>query len=174
MSEVEVPDPEVQRVLEERARRLARRPDPPAAEDAVEAVVFALGPERFAVEGRRVREVFRLQARSVLPGAPVPIAGVTAHRGELLTLLDLRSTLGLSASALNDLARVLVLERGRTRAGLLVDRVEGLRLLAGEELRPPPPDGPAPREYLRGVTDDSLIVLDVDMILRLFDPGVPS
>lgn len=164
----------VRRVLEERARRLARPLAPPGPTDVLEVVTFHLAGERYAVAAERVREVFRLQGRSALPGAPDPIAGVTAHRGEILTLLDVRTTLGLSAAALNDLDRVLVLERGRTGVGVLVDRLEGVEVVPRAELRPPPPLGPGPREHLVGVTGDGLIVLDVDVLLRLFDGGGDS
>lgn len=175
MTERRPADPErVQRILEERARRLARPAAPQRPADVLEVVSFQLAGERYAIAAERVREVFRLQGRSALPGAPDPIAGVTAHRGEILTLLDVRSILGLSSAALNDLGRVLVLEHGRTHVGILVDRVEGVEEVPRAELRPPLPLGPAAREHLVGVTGDALIVLDVDVLLRLFDGGGDS
>lgn len=161
----------VRQILEQRARRLARPPAPPRPDDLMEVVTFHLGRERYALAALRVREVFRLQAYSSLPGAPPPIAGVSSHRGELLTLIDLRSTLGLSSAALNDLGRVLVLERGRTRVGLLVDRVEGAAELPRSSLHPAPSRGPTPADLLLGVSEDALILLDVDGILELFDGG---
>ena len=56
------------------------------ADLAVEApvVIASEGEERFAVEARHVVEVFRLAELTTLPGAPPPVAGVTAWRGGLL------------------------------------------------------------------------------------------
>ena len=169
MSDSTVSEHEIEFVLEQRARKLARPLNPPKSLDNLEVVVFQLGAEQYAVEAKSIREVFRLQVRSALPGAPAPIAGITAHRGELLTLLDLRSTLGLPSAALNDLGRVMLLEEEGTRVGLLVDRVDRMDTIERRELRAAAPTGPAPRELLLGTTDDALVVLDTEGLLRLFD-----
>ena len=169
MTESTTSEHEIQYILEERARKLARPLTAAKSLDNLEVVVFQLGQERYALEAKSVREVFRLQVRSALPGAPDPIAGVTAHRGELLTLLDLRSTLGLPTGALNDLGRVMVLEEGGTRLGLLVDRVDRLETIERTQLRPAAPSGPAPRDLLLGTTAEALLVLETEGLLRLFD-----
>lgn len=162
---------EVRRILEARALALAVRPPVAAAEDYLTVVVFSLGREMYAVEGGWVGEVFRLTGWSALPGALPPVAGVTAHRGELLTLLDLRSTLGLYAAALDDLVRVILLRRGATRVGVLVDRVDGVQSIARSTLRPSPGRAGGPNEYVLGVTADLLAVLNTDALLSLFDGG---
>jgi purine-binding chemotaxis protein CheW len=163
-------DPERARaVLEARARRLARPPAAPRATDVLEVVEFGLGRERYALAAADVGEVFRLTGRSALPGAPEPIAGVTAHRGELLVLVDLRAQLGLRAGALDDLARVLVLQRDHTRIGLLLDRVEGIRSVRRSELAAAPGVANGQPGLRIGVTPDLLAVLDADAILRSFD-----
>lgn len=162
---------EIERVLRDRARALARRPTQPRSGDQLEVVSFSLGRERYAVEALFVEEVFRLTGRSALPGATAPIAGVTAHRGELLTLLDLRAALGLSAAALDDLARVIVLRDERSRVGVLVDAIAGVQTLMREDLRTASSATALQNEYLAGVTDDLLMLLDPHALLRLFDKG---
>lgn len=164
----------VQRILEERARRLAQPPPPPPPTDLVAMVIFEVAHERFGIDARAVEGVFRLVDRAVLPGAPAPIAGVTSHRGELLTLVDLRSDLGLRPGALDDLGRVLVLQQGNHRAGVLVDRVEGLLDVRMSELTPLPDGRAGGRNLIRGVTPDVVAVLDSDAILRFFDEGDDS
>jgi purine-binding chemotaxis protein CheW len=156
-------------VLEERARRLARPPAPPPAGEMLDVMTFALANETYAVESRYVHEVFRLVDLSPLPGAEPPVFGVAAWRGELLTILDLRAALGLSVAALNDLSRVIVIGESRPVFGILADAVRELIRLPAAEVRQPPEGAAAPREYLRGVTADAVLLLDAKQLLRLRD-----
>ena len=154
-------------VLEERARALARPAAQPPSGDTLELITFALANEVYAVESRYVAAVFRLIDLSPLPGATPPVCGVTAWRGDLLTILDLRAPLGLPVTALNDLSRVIALGEDRPAFGILADAVRELVTLPAAEVRAPPEGVAAQREYLRGVTPDALLVLDADVLLRL-------
>ena len=158
---------QVRAVLEERARALARPVGTPAPIDALETVTFALANERYAIESRYVFEVFRLEELSPLPGAKPPVFGVTAWRGELLTILDLRTVLGLPVTALNDLSRVLVLGADRPAFGILADAVHDVVALPASEVRQLPEGVAAKREYLRGITGDTVLVLEATKLLQL-------
>jgi purine-binding chemotaxis protein CheW len=156
-------------VLEERARRLARPLARPPTGEMLDLITFALANETYAVESRYVFEVFRLVDLSPLPGAEPPVFGVAAWRGELLTILDLRGTLGLSVAALNELSRVIVVGEDRPAFGILADAVRELIRLPAAEVRQPPEGAATQREYLRGVTADAVLVLDAKQLLRLRD-----
>lgn len=157
----------VRDLLEERARALAQ----PAAQlhsgETFEVITFALANEVYAVESRYVTAVFQLLDLSPLPGAEPPVFGVTAWRGELLTILDLRQVLGISVAALNDLSRVIVLGEDRAAFGLLADAVHELVMLSAAQLRELPQGSTAKREYLRGMTANAVIVLDAKKLLRM-------
>jgi purine-binding chemotaxis protein CheW len=155
----------VRQVLDARARVLAR-PAAPPARDAIELVTFGLAREVYAVESRFVLAVAKLAELAPLPGAESPVFGLTAWRGGLLTVLDLRRVLGLSVTALNDLSRLIVLGRQRPAFGILADAVHGLVALAAADVRPPPEGVAARREYLRGVTAAAVLVLDAERLLR--------
>ena len=157
----------VRAVLQERARALARPVGAPSPADSLEILTFGLAKERYAIESRYVVEVFRLKELSSLPGAERPVFGATVWRGELLTILDLRATLGLSVAALDDLSRVIVLGEDRPAFGILADAVYELVTLTASEVREPPEGVAAHREYLRGVTVDAVLVLDAERLLRI-------
>jgi purine-binding chemotaxis protein CheW len=163
----EVAPERVRLVLEARARALARPVGSPPAADRLEVLAFVLAKERYAIESRYVVEVFRLKEFSPLPGAQRPVFGVTAWRGELLTILDLRAALGLSVAALDDLSRVIVVGEARPAFGFLADAVQELVTLAAADVREPPEGVAAHREYLRGVTVDAVLVLDAVKLLRI-------
>jgi purine-binding chemotaxis protein CheW len=165
--EVAATPEQVRRVLEERASALARPAVPPFTGDTLELITFALANEAYAVESRFVQAVLRLAELAPLPGAEPPAFGLTAWRGNLLTILDLRPVLGLPVGALNDLCRLIVLGEDRPAFGILADAVRELVTLPASEIREPPEGMPAKREYLRGVTVDALLVLDGEQLLRL-------
>lgn len=146
-------------VLEERARLLARPAAAPAPDDLLSLVTFRLAGEMYGVDTAGVREVFRLTDLALLPGAEPPATALTAWRGELLMLLDLRQVLGLSERALNDLRQVVVIDTSAGVAGLLADEVIGTAQVRAGEI-----DGQtvgrASGPYVRGVSPDAIIVLD--------------
>ena len=154
-------------VLEERARALARPIAPPPAGDTLQAITFALAGETYAIESRYVIEVFRLKELSPLPGAEAPVFAVTAWRGALLVMLDLRSVLGLPISALNDLSRVIVMGTDRPAFGILADAVRDLVTFTASEVRPRAEGVAASGEYVRGVTTGAVLVLDAGRLLSL-------
>ena len=157
----------VRELLEERARELARPMGQFTAGETLEVITFALANEVYAVESRYVTAVFQLLDLSPLPGAEPPVFGVTAWRGDLLSILDLRRVLGISVAALNDLSWVIVLGEDRAAFGLLADAGQELVTLSAAQLREPPEGVAAKREYLRGVTADAVLVLDVKTLLRM-------
>ena len=161
--------PAARALLEERARRLAR-PAATAPVGRIDVLVFELAGERYGIESRHVQAVFVLRDRAPLPGAEPPIHGVTAWRGDLLTLLELRATLGLTVSALNDLARVVVVGAGRSTFGILTDAVHQIVAVDLAALHPLPQGAGKNRPFLKGVTGDALLVLDPQQLLRLTEP----
>lgn len=162
--------PEARALLAERARRLAR-PVEVAPVGRIDVLVFELARERYGIESRYVQSVFVLRHRAPLPGAQPPIHGITAWRGDLLTLLELRSTLGLPVNALHDLARVIVLGVDRHAAfGIVTDAVHSIVQVDLAALHPLPEGNGSHRKYIKGVTGDALMILDPDQLLRLTEP----
>jgi len=157
----------VRELLEERARVLARPAAVPPAGDMLEVITFTLTNETYGLESRYVLAVFRLLDLSPLPGAEPPVIGVTAWRGELLTILDLRVALGLSVDALSDLTRVIVLGEERPAFGILADAARELVTLPASNVREPQEGVAVKREYLRGVTPDAMLVLEATKLLQL-------
>ena len=164
--------PAEQALLDERARRLAR-PVQAEQDGKVDVLVFELARERYAIESRHVQAVFVLRQRAPLPGARPPIHGITAWRGDLLTLLELRATLGLPVDSLNDLARVIVLGEGRQAFGLMTDAVHSIVPVDLAALHPLPDGSGAHRRFIKGVTGDALLILDPKQLLRLTEADSP-
>lgn len=155
-------------VLQARARILAQPPAmPPRASEVLEAATFHLGEESYAIQTYYIREVVRLTEWTPVPGAPDFLLGVINLRGEILAVFDLRRLLGVPVFAATDHTRVLVLGGDRAEYGIWADGVHEVRALRTDDVLTPPASLAGPgREWIRGVTDDALIVLDGAVLLR--------
>lgn len=166
-----VPSPERARtVLEARARALAV---PPPAEPgtSLEVLEFVLDDERYAIESAWVREVVALRELTSLPGTPAFVLGIIPLRGEIVSVLDIRKFFALPARGITDLDKVIVLDDGAMRFGILADRIVGVRSLLLADVQPPLPTLSAIRpDYLMGITRKRELVLDGHKLLA--DPSI--
>ncbi len=155
-------------LMAERALVLARETaSAPAPSETLDVLRFSLGRERYAIEARHVCEVVRLVDFTPVPGAGEVVLGVTNLRGEVLCVVDLRHFLGVRQRGLNDLSRIIVLGAEGPEFGVLADEAHEISGLHTRDLRPPPTSlAGIGREYLLGVTDDALLVLDGAVLLR--------
>ncbi|MCS6319148.1 MAG: purine-binding chemotaxis protein CheW [Nitrospira sp.] len=104
--------------------------------------VLTLGGELFAVDLRHVSEVFEVESVTVVPAAPSLLTGVTNLRGTVITLIDLRGSLGLSVTD-TALPFAVVIRQGGRQIGVLVDHVPEIHTISPEHLLPAMQAGPA-------------------------------
>lgn len=157
---------EVAKILEERARRLAR-PRQEAAEPAetLELLVFSLAGEAHGVDTAHVLEVVPRRSLTRVPGTPDVYAGVIHQRGRILPVLDLRRLLDLPGRESAATDRVVELEVAGMAFGILADRVDGVLRVPADELTPPPvaEDGTR-RRLVRAITRQGVAVLDLEAL----------
>ena len=163
---------ESQRILRERAHALARAPSPaPSADTTLDLLEFRLASERYAVESRHVHEVHPLRELTPLPCTPEFMLGIVNVRGRILPVLDLKKFFQLPDQGLTDLHRIVHLRGNGLEMGLLADVIVGVRRVPLEGLQASLPTLTGIRaEYLKGVSDDRLVVLDLDRLLS--DPKI--
>ena len=93
-------------------------------------VRLRVGRERYAVPIDHVLEVAALGMLSAVPGAGSAVLGVCNLRGLLLPVFDLARVLAIAGDAAS--SRVVVAECDGRLAGLAVDDVTDVSVLAGE------------------------------------------
>jgi len=159
-------------VLRARAQVLARPPEQsPEADTMLEVLEFGLGQERFAVETRHVREVYPLKNLTPLPGTPPFVVGIVNVRGRILPVFDLRKFFDLPERGLSDLHRIIIVRGHGIEVGLLTDITVSMRTIPVESLQPALPTLTSVlADYLKGVTAERLVVLDLSRILT--DPQI--
>ena len=159
-------------ILRARAQALARTPPhAPAAETLLEVLEFNLAQERYAVETRYVREVHPLKELTPLPCTPPFVLGIVNVRGRILPVLDLKKFFDLPEKGLTDLHRIILVRGNELELGLLADVIVGVRTIPADSLQPSLPTLTGVRsDYLKGVTAERLVVLDLARILA--DPKI--
>lgn len=163
------PSPEErQKILHARARLLAARgkAEPASAHPPVEVVEFVLGPEHYGIESCHIREIHPLSEFTPLPCTPAFVLGLVNVRGQILSIIDIKKLFDLPEKGLTDLNKVIVVHANYMEVGILADTIVGVRSIALEELQPALPTLTGIRaEYLKGITKDPMVVLDVEKIL---------
>ncbi len=156
-----------QTILKARAKALAREPEREAAtEEFLEVVEFLLAHEKYAVESVHIREVYPLKDLTPLPCTPPFVLGIVNVRGQILTVIDIKKFFDLPEKGLTDLNKVIIVRAGDMEFGILADAILSVRSLPLAEIQPPPPTLTGIRaEYLRGVTSERVVILDVARIL---------
>jgi purine-binding chemotaxis protein CheW len=165
--------PEEKRIiLRERAKALARVPErQDMTRQRIDVVEFRLADETYAIEAAFVVEVFPLVDLTPLPGTPPFVSGIVTVRGRILSVVDIKRLFDLPEKGLTDLHQVIIVREGDMELGILADEVTGMRSIFRDEIGPPLPTLAGIRaEYLRGVTKETLIVLDAGKMLS--DPRI--
>jgi purine-binding chemotaxis protein CheW len=139
-------------------------------ESTTEYVTATIGDQLFGLPIGRVQDVFVLDRMTRVPLAAPEIAGVLNLRGRIVTAIDMRRRLGMTAPAERKKMAIGIECKGESY-GLLIDSIgEVLKLPAsGREDNPVNLDSLLAR-VSAGVfrlEDRLLVVLDVDRVLDL-------
>jgi purine-binding chemotaxis protein CheW len=159
--------PKSERILSEikllREREKVRDVDEPVEK----IVIFSLSGGFYALPGRDVLEILPADEIYPVPGTPPCIPGLIKVRGDIESVLDLRSVLGLPAGGDRD-GLVLLASSGSIRSGVLIDTVEDVADVARSAILPAPSTlGGDVREFVAGRLDfggRNVVLLDLDKI----------
>jgi twitching motility protein PilI len=157
--------------LKDYQRGLAERLREAGAGRMVSKLGVQLGSESWLVDLGDAGEVIPVPAVTPVPLTRPWFKGVANVRGNLYSVIDFPAFLGVGAVTLSESSRLLLLgERFRTSAALLIDRSLGLR--NPEQLKARPAAIEAP-EWQRGEFDDAegkaWKELDVPQLVRHAD-----
>jgi purine-binding chemotaxis protein CheW len=151
--------------------------EPKLVDDGLLVATFLLGEAAFGIEAQSVQEVARVGDITTVHHAPPDVVGIRNLRGRIVTVIDMRSRLGLGKVAPARDNRILIVDWQGEPIGLLVDCVADTIATSLEILAPPPPNlhGVQSRK-LRGVCrgGDRLVALvDLEPVLQADDEPMP-
>jgi Chemotaxis signal transduction protein len=142
-----------------------------AGEDNNTYVTFLVGGQRFGVPVFRVQDILAPERISPVPLAPAAVKGSINLRGRIVTVVDVRTRLGLAEREEGATAMGVTVEQHSELYTLLVDRIGDIVDLPASHYEERPSTlEPSMRETTTGVyrLDDGLVVvLDIDRLLDL-------
>jgi purine-binding chemotaxis protein CheW len=156
-------------ILRERALKAAKRVESTENEHVREVVSFRLGNELYCIEAEAISEVCPFSQPTPLPHVPWYILGIVHMRGRFVSIVNLKSFLGIGN---DDLSRtVLLLSDGEMEFGVSVDEVVDELRISEKSIRMIPSGFNLPRsDFILGVNEAGLIVLSGKKLLS--DPDM--
>ncbi|MEG4860786.1 chemotaxis protein CheW [Microcoleus sp. K1-B6] len=165
--------PEEKAIFQSRANHLRRRGE--GENDAainMSLAVLVLNGEYFGIHLDLVREFTDISQVTPVPCTPDRIVGNINLRGEIVTLIDIRSVLNMSlnmSETANYLSKAIVVEVADLVAGIVVDEILDIIYLNVSEIAAVPAAlHSANREYLRGTAiygEKMMAILNLQKLL---------
>lgn len=131
-------------------------------------LTFRLADEEYGLEILKVREIIGIMDVTAIPQMPAYIKGVVNLRGKVIPVIDLRLKFGLEPMPYTEETCIIVVDVG-TLTGIIVDSVQEVLDIDGNQIDPPPPLGSSvDTSFVLGmgkIKDDVKILLDIDKVL---------
>ncbi len=141
---------------------------PPKTEE-LQYATFYVGDLLLGIDIRLVQEINRQLDITPVPNAPKHVRGVINLRGEVATVLDLRTVLGLPEGEESRTTRNLIVHSQDEAIGLWVDRISDILTLRPDQISDSPSnvDGVDGKFFLGVHTLDTeiCVLLDVEQVL---------
>jgi purine-binding chemotaxis protein CheW len=138
----------------------------------LQLVTFLLGDEEYGVPISQIQEIDRLARITKVPKAAEFIEGITNLRGEVIPVLDTRKRFGLAVKPPDDRTRIIIVDLGGVKTGLVVDSVREVLNLARKDIAPPPEaiGSGIDQQFISGIGKVDagkrmIVLLDVEKIL---------
>jgi len=147
-------------------------------DDREKFVTMFISGQMFGIPVLDVQDVLGPQRLTWVPLAPPDVAGVLNLRGRIVTAIDVRKRLGISAADEEQDSMSIVVEHGEELYSLIVDSVgEVLNLRSDARERGPATLDPLWKEVSSGIyrLDETLmVVLDVSKLLNFTDTEIAA
>jgi purine-binding chemotaxis protein CheW len=155
------------KVLKNRAKALAQEPEKMrAGETCLEVLEFILAHERYAIETPYIREVYPMKDLTELPCTPSFVRGIINVRGQLLSVIDMKIFFNLPEKGITNLNKVIIVKKDTVELGILSDEIIGIRNIRNDDLQLLLPTlSGIQADYLKGVTSEGLVVLEIERLI---------
>ncbi len=148
---------------------IASRTPSAVGSQTVDYATFHTGTILLGIDIRQVKEINWQLDVTPVPRVAEPIRGVLNLRGEVVTVVDLRTVLGMGQTEITAQTRNIIVNSRGEQVGILVDRIADVVTTKPDTLeRPPANFHGIEGGFFRGVHKldaQLLVVLDVEAVL---------
>ena len=141
-------------------------------------LTFALGREEYGLEILKVREIIGYMDVTVVPRTPLHVKGVINLRGQVISVVDLRTKFGMQEASRTEQTCIVVVDihrdGRRVNIGVIVDRVSEVLNIA-EDNTEDAAAGEIDTSFIRGmgkIGNSVKILLDIDKVLDAAEDAV--
>ncbi|MEO1399745.1 MAG: chemotaxis protein CheW [Cyanobacteria bacterium J06635_1] len=161
-------------ILHQRANNLKQSLKSPETQNVKTLSVVSLGEQLFGIDLEVVQEFIEISNLTPVPCCPPSIVGNLNLRGDVLTIIDIRSLMNLPLAPISQKSQAIVLESDGITAGVVVDNIlESMFLLNPSEIEPSAPTTEdASHQYLSGMAtynNATMGILDLAKVLTQGD-----
>lgn len=140
------------------------------ATETLRMVTFYVGDWLLGIDVRQIQEIRRHFDLTSVPLAPEYVRGVVNVRGEIFTVVDLRTVLGLGQTVQGKRTANLIVRSEGESMGVLVERVAEVVQTSRQDLDELPANlRGAHSRFFRGVCqleNEVILLLDIDEVLN--------
>jgi purine-binding chemotaxis protein CheW len=127
--------------------------------NAQQLVVFSLGSEEYALPIGSVHEIIRYTEPRTVASDAAWIRGVIGLRGKIIPIFDLASRMELETVD-SEPGKIVIVESGNGQVGVMVDEVEEVLTVTGEQLEDVPSANSDSIEAIAKIEDRLVILLN--------------
>ena len=139
-------------------------------------IEFSLGSEDYAIPLLMVREVISIPETTPIPKAPKHFVGLMNLRGQVISIVDLRTKLSISTNTEHAESAVIIVDFNGINIGIIVDSINKvLAFSRGEIQEMPEVNSQVKSDYILGVfkKDEGLaVLLDIAKCLDVKDYNI--
>jgi purine-binding chemotaxis protein CheW len=122
-------------------------------------VVFSLGSEEYALPIGSVHEIIRYSEPRTVASEAAWIRGVIGLRGKIIPIFDLAARMELETVD-SEPGKIVIVESGSGQVGVMVDEVEEVLTVTGEQLEDVPSANSDSIEAIAKIEDRLVILLN--------------
>jgi len=123
-------------------------------------VIFQLNDQKYALPIQETQEIIRMSNITRVPNTKHYVEGIINLRGSIVPVINLNKRLNLNVTEYGEDTRIIVVEHGGQKVGMIVDIVLEVGRFSENEIEPPSVAGDNV-DYLKGVVkkEDNLWLL---------------
>ncbi len=135
-------------------------------------MTFEIADQNYGIDIMHVTEIVGLQDIAEVPDVPHFVKGMINLRGNVVPVIDVRLRFGLPEGDYDDRTCVVVVTLDTSTIGMIVDRVNEVRVILEKNISAPPQGGEAAAggQYITGLGrdgDDVTVLLDLQQLLNI-------
>ena len=132
-------------------------------------LTFDIDNEAYGIAIAIIKEIIKVCDITKVPLTPSYVKGIINLRGDIITIVDIRTRFQKEEKPYDDLTCIVVIEFGKLLLGLIVDNVREVKYIKESDVKNPPSAKLSyTNQYIKNigkVDDEVILLLDLDKLL---------